>query len=62
MERLPGLENVADGVLRYTSQTKPGPNMAVAVARKVARRVSREEKERFISLRRASEIAVLRGD
>ena len=40
------------GLLRFTSQTKPGPNMAFAVARKVARKDSREEKEASISLAR----------
>ena len=32
-----------------TSQTKPGPNMAFAVARNVVRRESREEKDLSIS-------------
>ena len=34
-----------------TSQTKPGPNMAFAVARKVVRRDSMEEKDLSISFR-----------
>ena len=61
MERAPGLERVEE-FLRCTSQTKPGPNMAAAVARRVERRVSREENERFIWLRRGSGIGVVSGD
>ena len=37
----------------FTSQTKPGPNMAFAVARNSARKESREEKSEFIWLSRA---------
>lgn len=36
----------------FTSQTKPGPNMAFAVARNSVRRESREEKSTFICLSR----------
>ena len=35
-----------EGLRRATSQTKPGPNIAAAVDRKVWRNVSMEEKER----------------
>lgn len=40
---------------RRTSQTKPGPKMAEAVARKVERKEAREEKESFMSLRKSVE-------
>ena len=40
------------GLFFLISHTKPGPNMASAVAMKVARRESREEKEVLISSRR----------
>ena len=42
------------GLFFLISHTKPGPNMASAVAMKVARRESMEEKEVLISLRRLS--------
>lgn len=41
--------------LRLTSQTKPGPNMAAAVATKVLRRDSGEEKELVT-------FSIMRGD
>ena len=50
------------GTMRFTSQTKPGPNMAFAVAMKVVRRESREEKEALISLVRGSGMGTGVGD
>lgn len=44
-----------------TSQTKPGPNMAVAVAMKVSRKESMEEKEPVMYEARTSGISVVPG-
>lgn len=44
-----------------TSQTKPGPNMAAAVAMKVSRKESMEEKERVMYLARTSGISDVNG-
>ena len=44
-----------------TSQTKPGPNMAVAVAIKVFRKVSIEEKEAVMCSASISGILVVPG-
>jgi len=41
----------------FTSQTKPGPNMALAVARKVVRRDSGEEKDLVIWWARMDDIS-----
>lgn len=44
-----------------TSQTKPGPNMAAAVAMKVSRKESMEEKEPVMCWARVSGISVFSG-
>ena len=45
----PGAESEPLGFFFLISHTKPGPNIASAVAMKVARRESREEKDLVIS-------------
>ena len=48
--------------LRLTSHTKPGPNMAFAVAMKVARKDSGEEKELEIVRFRESDMGLGSGE
>lgn len=50
------------GFLRFTSQTKPGPNIASAEAKNVRRKDSKDENELFIWVAKDSGIGRGCGD